>query len=332
MRLTVIHPTAPVRHHSFKRRRLGGKPGEQLARLRLHIALAADTKNITPLPGLPIVLRNNVANRTGCLNFRRDGHASGQAEPGRILGLCRCLPLADQPLMLHLAKRHLPPQDSQTLGQALLLQPGGGRRVRHHRPVDPVAGAEVRHIVKDREQLVILPLTDRVVLVIVTLGALQRQPKPGSAGRLKPIHDALDPKLLLARVVALGLHRVAMKRAGHPLPRGRVRYQITGELIDRKTIERHVVIQRSNHPVTIRPDVARPVRRIARRVGKAREIKPVLSLPFPKMRRRQQPLDKSGITPRGIIPNERQRLLRCRRQSGQIQIQPPHQSGPGSLL
>ena len=90
------------------------------------------------------------------------------------------------------------------------------------------------------------------MLVIVTLGALQRQPKPGSAGRLKPIHNALDPKLLLARVVALGLHRVAMKRAGHPLLRGRVRNQITGELIDRKTIERHVVVQRINHPITIR--------------------------------------------------------------------------------
>ena len=72
--------------------------------------------------------------------------------------------------------------------------------------MNPVASTEMRYIVKDREQLVILPLADRVVLVIVTLGALQRQPKPGSAGRLKPIHDALNPKLLLARVVALGLH------------------------------------------------------------------------------------------------------------------------------
>ena len=105
MRLAVIHSPTAVRYHPLERRRLGGKPGEQLARLRLHIALAANTKNITPLPGLPIVLRNNVANRTGCLNFRRNSHATGQAELGCILNLSRRVPLANQPGKLRMANR-----------------------------------------------------------------------------------------------------------------------------------------------------------------------------------------------------------------------------------
>ena len=43
MRLTVSHPLAAVRHHSFKRRCLRGKPSKQFARLGLLIPLAANT-------------------------------------------------------------------------------------------------------------------------------------------------------------------------------------------------------------------------------------------------------------------------------------------------
>jgi len=157
------------------------------------------------------------------------------------------------------------------------------------------------------------------VLVVVALRALERQAKPRPPGSLESIDNALDAKLLLARVVALGLHRVPVERTGHPLLRRCVRQEIARELINRKPVERHVLVERGNHPVAVRPDVARAIRRITGRVGEPREIKPILRLALPEMRRGEQPFNQARIGLRRIVVHKAKRLIRGRRQPGQIQ-------------
>ena len=208
--------------------------------------------------------------------------------------------------------RHL--DRGSSLGQA-----NGRGRVLHQRAVHAVAGAEMRHVVEDGKQLVVLALADWAVLVIVALRTLQRQAKPRPPGGLEPVDNALDAKLLLARVVALGLHRVPVERTGHPLLRRCARQEIAGELINRKPVERHVLVERGNHPVAVWPDVARAVCRITGRVGKPREIKPVLRLALPEMRRGEQPLNQARIALRRIVVHKAKRLIWGRRQPGQVQ-------------
>ncbi len=52
------------------------------------------------------------------------------------------------------------------------------------------------HVVEEGEKLVILALGDRVVLVVVALGAADRQPEKDRARRVDAIDDRIDAKLL----------------------------------------------------------------------------------------------------------------------------------------
>src|SRR5690242_14771903 len=88
-------------------------------------------------------------------------------------------------------------------------------------------------------------------------------------------------------------HRVAMEPGGDALLRRRAGQQITGELLDRELIERHVRIDRVDHPIAVRPDRTIAVLLVAIRVGVAREVEPLARPTLAILRRGKKAVDQT---------------------------------------
>ena len=71
--------------------------------------------------------------------------------------------------------------------------------------------AAVRDRVEVREELIVLALGDRVVLVIVAAGAPHGQPEPGLGGGGHPVGGVLHEVLLLDGPALVGVHMVAIE-------------------------------------------------------------------------------------------------------------------------
>ena len=149
----------------------------------------------------------------------------------------------------------------------------------------------LRHVVEQRVKLVKLPLRNRVVFVVVTPRAAKRQPEENRRRRLDAIHHGLDAVLLIDDA-SLALDRMVAVEAGrHALGDRRVRQQVAGELLEGEPVERHVVVERANHPVAPRPHHAAAVKAVPVRVGVARGVEPVERHPLAVSRRCQQSID-----------------------------------------
>src|SRR6185436_8738085 len=121
---------------------------------------------------------------------------------------------------------------------------------------------------------VVILLRDRVVLVGVTFGAHHREAQPGGAGGGDPVLYRFGPILFVvaaAFVVDLG---VAVKTSGNLLLQGGVGQQVAGQLLDGELIKRHVLVERVDHPFTVRPDRTRQVHLIAIGIGVTRQVQP----------------------------------------------------------
>ena len=149
----------------------------------------------------------------------------------------------------------------------------------------------LRHVVEQRVKLVKLPLRNRVVFVVVTPRAAKRQPEENRGRRLDAIHHGLDT-ILLIDDASLALDRMVAIEAGrHALGDRRVRQQVAGELLEGKPVERHIVVERANHPVAPWPHHAAAVQAVSVRVGVSRRIEPVERHPLAVSRRCQQSVD-----------------------------------------
>ncbi len=130
-------------------------------------------------------------------------------------------------------------------------------------------------VVEEREELVVLAMADRIILVRMALRATDGEAKPDGAGRGHAVHHRFDAKLLVVHAPFLVDERVTMKTRGDPLFARRVGQKIAGQLLDRELIEGHVRVERANHPIAIRPHHANRVDRIPVRVRVARLIQPM---------------------------------------------------------
>ena len=186
-------------------------------------------------------------------------------------------------------------------------------------------------VVEKREQLVVLHLRDRIVLVVVALRAAERQPKHHLASRRDSIVNRVDAKLLPVDA-ALGIDlRVAMKPRGHPLRQRGVRQHVAGKLLHNKLVKRQITIERLDHPVAIRPYRPGGVVAVAVRVGVPGGVQPMASPTFAVMRRLQQTIDRALIGLRFGVSDERRKLVGRRWQPGQIKAHPAQQRGPPCL-
>ncbi len=178
-------------------------------------------------------------------------------------------------------------------------------------------------IVEKREQPVILVVRDRIVLVRMALGAADRQPQPHGAGRGDAVENRLDAELLLVGA-AFGVgERLAVKSGGQPLAGPRPVEQVAGQLLDRKTVERHVGVDRLDHPIAKPPGIRpRIVFLVAVGVGISGQVEPAPPPALAKVRRLEQPLDQPLIRPRRRVVDKSIDLFRLERQAHQVVRQP----------
>ena len=167
------------------------------------------------------------------------------------------------------------------------------RRSEFHRGVSDHAFADsaLADVVEVTVELVELALRDGIVFVVVTTRASKRQTKPNGSGCFHAIDHVLDQELFCQRAAFAVLAVVPIERGGESLLVRRVGEHVTGKLFDRELIERHVVVERLNDPVTPGPIAAFGVVLIAVGVGIASGVHPQQCLTFGIVPSRHQFID-----------------------------------------
>ena len=139
-----------------------------------------------------------------------------------------------------------------------------------------IRNREVRFVgvVEQREQAVVIGVRNRVVLVRVTLSTPERQAQPDRASRRNSIDHRVKAVLVRVDATLFVEHRVPMKTRGDPLRGRRAGKHVSGQLLDRELIERHVRVEGVDDPVAVRPDRSGPVLFVAIRVRIPRQVEP----------------------------------------------------------
>jgi hypothetical protein len=117
------------------------------------------------------------------------------------------------------------------------------------------------------------------------------------------------------------------KPGGHELVERAVRQHVAGDLLGGELVPRHVVLERADHPVAVRPDGAVVVDVDAMGVGIARGIQPVAGEVLGAGGGGEQIVRRlfNGRLPdpRAGVFKRRPRSPACRRQAREIEVQPP---------
>ena len=111
--------------------------------------------------------------------------------------------------------------------------------------------------------------------MLVTSGATNGEPKKHRAECVDPIDDVLHTELLFDNAGLVVNHVISIEARRDLLVDRRVRQQITSQLLNRKLVEGHVVVERADDPVTPRPHCPIVVREVAIRVSIASGVQPV---------------------------------------------------------
>ena len=169
-------------------------------------------------------------------------------------------------------------------------------------------------------------LRPRIELVIMALSAAGRLPHPRRADRAHTIRE--HPHLVILRLRAAFLRREQqpVERRSHARLLVCTGHEVARDLLDGEAVESLVVIETLDHPVAIRPNVARIVRMVADRVRKAHHIEPSDRHALAVVRAREHALDELRIRIRRLVRDERRDLLRLRRKPEQIGVEPADQS------
>ena len=92
--------------------------------------------------------------------------------------------------------------------------------------------ADVAERVEVGEELVVVALRDRVELVVVALGAAEREAEHRFAERFHAVDVVVGEILFGDRAALVRVHVVALEAGGDELRFGAVRQQVAGELLD----------------------------------------------------------------------------------------------------
>ena len=177
-------------------------------------------------------------------------------------------------------------------------------------------------VVEEGEELVILALRDRVVLVVVALGSS----RPSGRGRRSPVvftRSTTDSTRNCSRSIPpswlIGVLRWKPV-ATFCVERG-VRAEVAGELVDGELVERHVAVQGVDDPVAVLPDRARGVDAVAVRVGVAGQVEPGPRPALAVMGRGEQAIDQPLVGVGPVVGQEGVDLRRGRRQADQVEAE-----------
>ena len=242
---------------------------------------------------------------------------------GRLLGpgltACQALGILREQLLLHGRPLAL---EALQLG-ALLAREDRDRG--HGVDASVAVVAAVGDRVEVREELVVLPLGEGVVLVVVAPRTPHGQAEEGLARGGHPVGRVLDQILLLDRPALVGDHVVAVEPRRDARALVRVRQEVPRKLFHHEAVVGQVPVVGVDDPVPPGPHVAPAVDRVAVRVGVARGVEPLQRHALAVVRRGQQTVDHAlvGIGP--FIGEERTHLLHGRRQAGQVEGHAPEQ-------
>ena len=131
-----------------------------------------------------------------------------------------------------------------------------------------------RHIVEEGLHRVEVLRGEGIELVIVAATAVEGLAHPDGSRRLHAVGRVFGQKLLRDDAALLIEHVIAMKPRGDLLIQRGPRQQIPRDLLDGELIERHVRIERLDHPVPPRPQLAVAIHLVAIRIRKPRRIQP----------------------------------------------------------
>ena len=190
-----------------------------------------------------------------------------------------------------------------------------GLQVRSQLALDRRVDATLLKAVEECEELVELPLADRVVLVVVTLRAAHGQAQPHRPYRTRAVDSLL-------KCVLLGIHpslaipeRVAMESGRDPLVDSRVGQEVTGDLLNREAVEWHGAIDRVDHPAPVPPCMRpRVILGISVRIRVSHLIEPVHRLLLAKVVGGEEPINRALVRAVAPVVKERPLLIHCRDQ------------------
>ena len=121
--------------------------------------------------------------------------------------------------------------------------------------------APLLDIGEERGERIEVAHRERVVLVVVALAAAHGRAEPGIGHGPHAVTGILG-QILAGLCAALSRHHVqAVEASRHKLLGGRVGKQVAGELLDGELVEGLVAVERVDHIVAVRENVAGPGRR-----------------------------------------------------------------------
>ncbi len=130
-------------------------------------------------------------------------------------------------------------------------------------------------VVEEGEEREVVPLGDRVELVVVAAGAFQCETKHRGAECVHTIGHVFRAELLLDAAPFVRLPVQTIECRGNTLIARGPGQQVPGQLPGEELVVRQVVVEGANYPVAVRRHIPLDVRLVAIRVGVAREIQPV---------------------------------------------------------
>ena len=179
--------------------------------------------------------------------------------------------------------------------------------------------AAFRHVVEERKELVELALRNRIVFVIVAAAAIEGQSQPCHARGFHSVDDRFDPPFLRNNAAFSIESMVAIEAGRQDLLRRSAGQQVAGELFDGELVERHVAVERVDHPIAPRPHLPAAVDLKAVAVGEASEVEPLQRHPLAVARRIEESIHEAFVGSGSLIGEHRVDFQGSRGNAGQVQ-------------
>ena len=174
-------------------------------------------------------------------------------------------------------------------------------------------------VVQQRHQRIIIRVQDRVVLMRVALGAVERQAHPSGPRDGDAIDHGVEAVLVGIRAAFFVEHRVAMEAGGDEIVGRGIGQEVARELPDAELVVRHVRVQGLHDPVAVGPDRAGAILLEAVGVGVAGEVQPAARPAFAVAGRSHQAVDELLVGVGGLVVHEGVGFLGRRRHSGEVE-------------
>ena len=155
-----------------------------------------------------------------------------------------------------------------------------------------VVAVGVLRLVEVRQEAEVLAVRERVVRMPVALHALEGDAEERLPGRRDAVEHRGHAELLVVGAAFGVRQRVAVERGREAVGVDRVRHHVARKQPHRELVVRHVGVERVDHPVAPRPDVAAIVLLVALRVGVAPEVHPHAREAFAIRGAREQCVDE----------------------------------------